>query len=210
LACAPHPAARHADDPDRHPQALPRNDPQRPGAPCDTCRPAADRNKLLLGSMGLDLCCRPDGKIAAVSSTAGPCASLPVPHGRGSYRDGRTVGATWDWVHRLSVGSGRALPAFRGRSGDVDSYRKRGSLPAEPDLSKDASSNLSASPLYGLSWILPCVATLMVVLVPRAIFGPLTLPIPVRTDMIGAAVRSVRALLSRVMARRFEQVAYPS
>jgi hypothetical protein len=71
-------------------------------------------------------------------------------------------------------------------------------------------SNISASLLYGLSWILLCVAALMVLLALGAFFGLLTLPISVRTDLIGAAVCFGLGLLCRFMARRFEQVAYLS
>lgn len=71
-------------------------------------------------------------------------------------------------------------------------------------------SNISTLLLYGLSWILLCVAAVMVVLAVGAFFGLLTLPISVRTDLIGAAVCSALALLSRFVARRFEQVTYLS
>lgn len=71
-------------------------------------------------------------------------------------------------------------------------------------------SNISASLLHGLSWILLCVAALMVLLALGAFFDLLTLPISVRTDLIGAAICSVLGLSCRFMARRFEQVAYLS
>lgn len=71
-------------------------------------------------------------------------------------------------------------------------------------------SNISASLLYGLSWVLLCVAAIMVVLALGAFLGLLSLPISVRTDLIGAVVCAVLGLSSRFMARRFEQVAYLS
>jgi uncharacterized RDD family membrane protein YckC len=71
-------------------------------------------------------------------------------------------------------------------------------------------SNVSASLLYGLSWILLCVAALMVVLAILTSLGLITIPISVRTDLIGAAVCSILALFSPFVARRFDQATYPS
>ena len=71
-------------------------------------------------------------------------------------------------------------------------------------------SNISVSLLFGSSWILLCVAALLVVLAVGVFFGLLTLSISVRTDLIGAAICSVLALFSRLMARRFKQIAYLS
>jgi hypothetical protein len=71
-------------------------------------------------------------------------------------------------------------------------------------------SHVPASLLYGLSWILLFIAALMVLLAVGTFLGFVTLPISVRTDLIGAAICSVLALFTRFMARKFEQVAYPS
>lgn len=64
--------------------------------------------------------------------------------------------------------------------------------------------NVSAPLLYGLGWILLGFAALMAVLAILAFVGFVTLPISVRTDLIGAAACAVLGLLSRFVARRFE------
>ncbi len=68
--------------------------------------------------------------------------------------------------------------------------------------------NISASILYGASWILLCAAVLMAVLAGLTSLGFVTLPISVRTDLIGAAICALLALVFRFAARRFERVAY--
>lgn len=70
-------------------------------------------------------------------------------------------------------------------------------------------SNISASLLYGLSWILLCVAALMVVLAILTSLGFVMLPISVSTDLIGAAICSVLAFFFRFTARRFERAIAP-
>jgi hypothetical protein len=81
-----------------------------------------------------------------------------------------------------------------------------------PDIKEQTmrlGANISASLMYGLSWILLSIAALMIVLAILASVGLVTLPISVRTDLIGAAVCAVLGLLSRFLARRFEGAIYP-
>jgi hypothetical protein len=68
---------------------------------------------------------------------------------------------------------------------------------------------ISASLLYGLGWILLGLAALMAVLAILTSAELVTLPISVRTDLIGAAVCGALGLLSRALARRFERAVYP-
>ena len=68
---------------------------------------------------------------------------------------------------------------------------------------------ISASLLYGLSWILLGLAALMAFLAVLVFAGLVTLPISVRTDLIGAAVSAALGLLSRFLAHRFEVAVYP-
>jgi hypothetical protein len=68
---------------------------------------------------------------------------------------------------------------------------------------------ISASVLYGLGWILLGCSAVMAVLAIFVFADFVTLPISVRTDLIGAAACAVLGLLSRLMARRFEAGAYP-
>jgi hypothetical protein len=69
--------------------------------------------------------------------------------------------------------------------------------------------SISVSLLYGLSWILLGLASLMAVLAILAFLSLVALPISVRTDLIGAAICAVLGLLSRALARRFEGATYP-
>ena len=69
--------------------------------------------------------------------------------------------------------------------------------------------SISASILYGIGWILLGVAALMALLAILAFAGLVTLPISIRTDLIGAMVCGGLGGLSRLLARRFERAAYP-
>jgi hypothetical protein len=68
-------------------------------------------------------------------------------------------------------------------------------------------SNIPASFLYGLSWMLLCLTALMVCLAIGAQLGLATLPATTLTDLIGAAICSVLAFLCRSLARKFDQMA---
>lgn len=65
--------------------------------------------------------------------------------------------------------------------------------------------SISASLLYGLSWIMLGLTALLVALAILTSIGFLTRPISVRTDLIAAAVRAVLGLLARILVRRFER-----
>jgi len=68
---------------------------------------------------------------------------------------------------------------------------------------------IAASVLHGLGWILLGFSAVMAVLAIFVFADLLTLPISVRTALIGAAACGVLGLLSRFMARRFEAAVYP-
>jgi phosphate/sulfate permease len=68
---------------------------------------------------------------------------------------------------------------------------------------------ISASILHGLGWIMLGFAALMAALAILALAGLVTMPISVRTDLIGATVCAGLGLLSRLLARRFERAAFP-
>lgn len=70
--------------------------------------------------------------------------------------------------------------------------------------------NVSASLLYGLSWILFCVATLMVILAILTALGAVAPPISVLVDLIGAAICCALALFARFVGRKFERAAFSS
>ena len=63
--------------------------------------------------------------------------------------------------------------------------------------------NVSAPLLYGLSWILPGIAVLMVVLAIATALGLEWLPAAAITSVIAAAVCSLLALVCRSLGRRF-------
>jgi phosphate/sulfate permease len=69
--------------------------------------------------------------------------------------------------------------------------------------------SISTSILYRLGWILLGVAALMAVRAILAFAGPVTLPVSISTDLIGAIVCAGLGVLSRLLARGFEGAAYP-
>jgi phosphate/sulfate permease len=69
--------------------------------------------------------------------------------------------------------------------------------------------SISASILHGLGWILLGLAALMAALAILAFAGLVTLPISIRTDLIGATACAGLGFLSRLLARRFERAASP-
>jgi len=65
--------------------------------------------------------------------------------------------------------------------------------------------NVSAPVLYGLSWILLGLAVLMVILAIATALGMVDFPMAASTDLIGAAICALLALLFRSLAGRIDQ-----